>query len=211
MNKKSRGFTLIELLAVVAILAFLLVLGFWAYSIQLAKARDAKRKADMHLIQNAVEEYEKDHDCYPPEANVKCDTVVFSEIGDGLTPYLRKIPCDILSGESYPYEPGGPVSCSNWYRMYALLETGEFTVVGPGGVNYDYYVSSPNAPTPVPVATPTSAPGPTSSPPPGPYWGCFNGSCNPASGPPYCSPKFGSGTCYGQCKNWKGESINDCK
>ena len=198
----------------VGIIMILAVITLGYFRAQVFKARDAKRKADMHLIQNAVEEYEKDNDCYPPEANVKCDTVTFSVIGDGLRPYLSKIPCDPISGESYPYEPGGPVSCPNWYRMYALLDNGGFTVEGPGGVNnYDYYVSSPNAPTPVPVATSTPTPisSPTSTPVPGSYWGCFSGSCNLIFGPPYCSPKFGASGCYGQCTNWLGQPINDCR
>lgn len=216
MYKKRGGFTLTEILIVVGIVSFLAVVSLVYLRSQIYKARDAKRKADMHLIQNAVEEYEKDHDCYPP-ANL----VVCKPEGDGLKPYLSKIPCDPISGESYPYEPGGPASCFNWYRMYALLDTGEFTVVGPGGANYDYYVSSPNAPTPVPAvaatptpdSTPTPTPDSTPTPTPeggGPYWGCFNGSCNPIS-EPYCSPKFEVSGCYGACTDEFGNPINNCE
>ena len=208
MDKKRGGFTLTEVLIVVGIVSFLAVVSLVYLRSQIYKARDAKRKADIHLIQNAVEEYEKDHDCYPPASLVVCKPV-----GDGLKPYLSKILCDPVSGDSYLYEPGDPVDCPKWYRMYALLDTGEFTVVGPGGVKYDYYVSSPNAPTPVPVIAPTSTPRPTSTPKPewgGPYWGCLNGECEGVPGPPYCSPKFGSSTCYGQCVNWLGEPINEC-
>ncbi len=208
MDKKNGGFTLTELLVVVGMIAFLAVLILIYLRNQVYKARDAKRKADMHLIQTAVEEYEKDRDCYPPENNVKCSP------GNGLNPYLSKIPCDPISGKSYPYEPGGPTSCYNWYRMYALLDNEEAAIAGPGGVNYDYYVSSPNAPTPVPAVAPTPTPGSIPTPTPGgngQYWGCFSGSCLLLSGPPYCSPKFGSGTCYWQCKNLLGEPINECQ
>lgn len=212
------------MVGIIAILAIMILIYLRT---QVYKARDAKRKADMHLIKNAVEEYEKDHDCYPPEANLKCDTVTFSVIGDGLSPYLSKIPCDPISGQSYLYEPGGPTNCFNWYRLYALLDNGEVTVLAPGGVGYDYYVSSPNAPTPVPVIvstptprptftptptlTPTPSPSPIPSPETGPFWGCFNGNCLFLSGPPYCNPKFGSGTCYGLCRETiTGDPINEC-
>lgn len=204
----------------VGIIAFLAIMILIYLRTQVYKARDAKRKADMHLIKNAVEEYEKDHDCYPPEANVKCDTVTFSLVGDGLSPYLNKIPCDPISGQSYLYEPGGPTSCFNWYRLYTPLDNSAVTVLGPGGAGYDYYVSSPNAPTPVPVIvftpTPTPISTPSSSPIPtpetGPFWGCKSGECKSISGPPYCNPKFGSETCYGLCMDaTTGDPINECR
>lgn len=216
MDNNKRGFTLVEVLIVVGIVSFLAVITLAYFRNQIFKARDAKRKADMHLIQEAVEEYEKDNDCYPDASLVVCEPTDI-----GLRPYLNKIPCDPVSGDSYLYEPGGPTSCSKWYRMYAFLENQGVSVLGPGGVAYDYYVSSPNAPTPqptsAPVSTPTSAPtlAPTSTPTPtsgnGPFWGCRNGECIPVSGPPYCSPKFGSSTCYWQCREAiTGDPINEC-
>lgn len=210
MDKKNGGFTLTEVLVVVGIVVFLAVISLIYLRNQVYKARDAKRKADMHLIQVAVEEYEKDHDCYPPEGNLKCDTIVFSVIGDGLTPYLSKIPCDPISGESYPYEPGGPTSCWSWYRMYALLDNEEVTIAGPGGVNYDYYVSSPNAPTPPPATIATPTPGPTSTPETESYWGCFDGACLPIFAP-YCLPKFPASHCSWQCTDLHGNPINECQ
>lgn len=215
MDKKRGGFTLTEVLIVVGIIAFLAVIFLVYLRTQVFKARDAKRKADMHLIQNAVEEYEKDHDCYPPVSLVVCKP------SDGLKPYLNKIPCDPISGKSYLYEPGGPTYCFNWYRMYAMLDNGAVTVKGPGGVKYDYYVSSPNAPTPVPiVSTPTpssaSTPTPSSTPTPipggGPWFGCFSGSCEPIFGPPYCSPKFEyNPSCYGECTDEFGQPKSECE
>ena len=55
MDKKNGGFTLTEILVVVGIIAFLAVISLVYLRNQVYKARDAKRKADMHLIQTAVE------------------------------------------------------------------------------------------------------------------------------------------------------------
>jgi|SRR3989344_223172 len=54
MPKKS-GFTLIELLVVIAIIAILATIGFTVFSGVGAKARDAKRKADIDAIAKAME------------------------------------------------------------------------------------------------------------------------------------------------------------
>jgi|WetSurSiteA1Bulk_404760.scaffolds.fasta_scaffold03841_5 general secretion pathway protein G len=202
-----RGFTLIELLIVIAIIGLLAVLGIWAYKNQLLKARDAQRKSDMKKIQVAVEEYEKDHDCYPSIDMVVCDP------GDGLQPYLQKIPCDPLTGESYYYEPEGK-TCAGWYRLYGLLDySGDASIIeeiGPGGA-YNYYVSSPNAPiiavatpTPRPTAVPTAGP----TPPETVYFGCVDHVCVQLSSQHQCSPNYSWGypvscrdgdCCYNKC------------
>lgn len=200
MNRRVFGFTLTEVLIVVGIVAFLAVMILAYFRNQIFKARDAKRKADMHLIQEAVEEYEKDNDCYPDASLVICKPT-----GDGLRPYLAKIPCDPVSGDSYLYEPGGPTNCSKWYRMYAFLENQGVLVLGPEGVAYDYYVSSPNAPTPQPISTsaPTSSPAPSG--PAGQYYACKSGVCVPISwnyitNQPECDPNwFLVPNCFGDC------------
>ena len=53
----SIGFTLLEILVVIGIIMILVGLGFASYSTAQKKARDAKRKSDIHAIQNAVEQY----------------------------------------------------------------------------------------------------------------------------------------------------------
>lgn len=189
-----RGMTLTEILVVVSILVILTVLITFVYRTQILKANDAKRKGDLHLIQAAVEEYEKDHDCYPPAELVVCHP------GDGLKPYLTQIPCDPVSKTSYYYEPEDD-SCPGWYRIFADLENTKdnsyVAGLGPGG-SYNFVVSSSNAPTATPLGT---TPTPTSSPAPGDnFWGCFNGQCQPISGPNECNPNYQSPDCYGQCQ-----------
>lgn len=130
---------------VIAILALLVLALVLSLKGQIIKGRDAKRKADVHLLKTAVEEYEKDHDCYPDPGLISC--------GGSFEPYLPAIPCDPLNGEAYYYEvPPEPENvCPRWFRIYAKLENmndNSFLAgIGPSG-SYNYYVSSPNAPLP---------------------------------------------------------------
>ncbi len=55
--KISYGFTLLELLVVIGIIAVLIGLGSVSYSTAQKKARDAKRRADLHDLQNCFEQY----------------------------------------------------------------------------------------------------------------------------------------------------------
>lgn len=165
---------------------------------QIFKGRDARRKADINRIQIAIEEYEKDHNCYPPPDLLLCDP------GTGLRPYIDKIPCDPETGEDYVYDKD-PNSCAGWYRIFTNLEnTSDDNItanVGPGG-SYNYYASSPNAPA-----------GQYSEG--GGFYGCKGGSCvslywdNSRPGPE-CDPNYSSlnicnnyADCSSDCVPWK--------
>lgn len=52
---KIKGFTLVELMVVVAIIAILSVIGLTLFTSAQANARDARRKADIDAIANAIE------------------------------------------------------------------------------------------------------------------------------------------------------------
>lgn len=54
---KKLGFTLLEILVVIGIIAILVGLGTSSYSTAQKKARDAKRKGDLKVVQNAMEQY----------------------------------------------------------------------------------------------------------------------------------------------------------
>lgn len=206
--KKNRGLTLIELLIVVSIIGLLILIGFFLARNQYLKGRDARRKSDIHKIQEAVEEYEKDHDCYPQPELVICQP------GTGLIPYLAKVPCDPATGDSYYYENDNP-NCAKWYRIFIYLDNLNDRDIIPGigsGNNYNFYLASPNAPVPTqgfipsPASTSTTLCGGYS------YYGCINGECKPiacnAQGTgPVCQPGFDNANCSGQC----GPSSVECR
>lgn len=219
-NKNTKGLSLIELLVVVAVLGLLIVTLLIVLKPQLLKSRNARQKSDINKIKIAVEEYEKDNDCYPPPELVVCDP------GTGLIPYLSKIPCNFVTGGSYYYETDDNDSCHSWYRIYSYLEYTQDPDVydtickfgcGPEFA-YNYYQGSANAPLPSyalsPVVTPT--PGATVAPSAAPdiYYGCKSGVCvtvYPDGSGKYCEPKFGNNTCYGQCTDpGTGDPVNEC-
>lgn len=196
-KKTIAGLTLTELLIVIGIIGVLAVLITAYLRSQIFKANDAKRKAEIKRIGIAVEEYEKDKDCYP--TTVTCTT------NTSLRPYLDTIPCDPVSKAPYYYEHDG-TSCPKWYRLYASLENEKDVDYEPNiGLDslYSYYQSSPNAPALS-----------SSTPPPGgidEYYGCFSGVCTSISGTEVCPNANWSNRddCYGQCSNPGNECIQN--
>ena len=138
----KKGVTLVELLIVTSLLAFLAIVGISYFRSQIFKGNDAKRKSDLRRIQIALEEYEKDNDCYPVASNMSCSPGTF------LTPYLSKIPCDFKTNLSYGYDTEAG-TCPKWYRLFAKLENindpDAKQLCLAGGQN-NFYISSPNAP-----------------------------------------------------------------
>ncbi|MBU0998190.1 type II secretion system GspH family protein [Patescibacteria group bacterium] len=211
LNKRNKkGFTLTELLIVVSIIVFLAALVIFYLRNQIFKGNDAKRKGDVHSITIAMEEYEKDNDCYPTVDLVICKP------GTGLKPYLSKIPCDPTTDASYVVEVEG--TCPSWYRIYINLENTKDKDIEKIGCTYgcgpyyayNFFVSSPNAPDPIVGVPPeTSVP---SEPPAVNYYGCINGVCekilwDPERPGPECDPHFENSTCYG----WCGDILRECK
>lgn len=74
MIKKKKGFTLVELLVVIAIIGILAAIGITALSSARAKARDAKRIADLKNIQAALELYNNDKANYPTGTSLRLGT-----------------------------------------------------------------------------------------------------------------------------------------
>ena len=194
IRRKNSGFTITEVLIVISIIAFLGLLAFWAYRTQIFKGYDSRRKTDIYQIKIAVEEYEKDHDCYPLPQVMVC------EPGTGLQPYIPKIPCDPRTGASYYYDHEDS-TCPKWFRIYSTLENlrdpDSTSGIGPEGV-YNYYGSSPNAPNPGYQGGST-------------FYGCFAGTCtqiqwDPNRPGPECDPNYQNSTCYGEC----AQAGSDC-
>lgn len=184
MKKRFSGFTLTELMVVLGIIAILAALIVMSFNQQLFKGNDSEKKADLDRIKIAVEEYEKDHNCYPTaNSMVLCGT----NPSIAVHPYLANVPCNPLTNDPYPYEidPDNP-SCPSWYRLYADLQNEKdpkvITNVGPGDA-YNYYVSSDNAP---------DAERCTNSA----EYGCFGSTCRKVC-PGECTNTFSESTCGG--------------
>lgn len=151
--KKSRGLTLIELLIAFTILVLLAMLGFIAWQNQPAKARDARRKADIQRLTTAFEDYYGDAVAYPP-ANIltACG-------GDKLKTYSDSpIPCDPLTNTPYCYIFDSDDPVGQEFRVLASLENSSDPDIdrlgcgGPGqcgwktecGPGFNYGASSTN-------------------------------------------------------------------
>lgn len=202
-RNSNNGFTLTELLIVISLISFLILMAVVTFRTQIFKSQDARRKADVRRIGIAVEEYEKDNNCYPLSTSIVCNP------GDGLKPYLDKIPCDPTTKSSYYYEHED-TDCPSWYRFYAKLEnTSDVDYVsgmGPAGA-FSYEHSSANAPAPTTTETPPEGGSPDGTD----FYGCFSGACvmiswDPDRPGPVCDPNFQNPTCYGQC----GNPANEC-
>ncbi len=199
MKKNTRGFTLVELMIVIGMIAFLAVLISAYLRTQIFKSYDARRKAEIKRISIAVEEYEKDNDCYPLPSALSCISAI------GLRPYLDKVPCDPQTKASYYYEHEDSV-CPRWYKIYAVLDNASdndyVANIGPNAA-YSFVYESPNAPATVPEEGGGGVPEVN-------FYGCFNGVCMPITFG-QCEPayQYNSG-CYGACLNSEGQPQSEC-
>jgi prepilin-type N-terminal cleavage/methylation domain-containing protein len=120
----SDGFTLVEILIAVAIIGLLLVLLLVNWKKQIDRGRDMQRKADLHKIQKAFEEYYNDFNCYPSLTILNnCGST--GKPGDtpaGLSPYLPSIPCDPITKVPYKYVPLDETNLCAGYRILTTLE-----------------------------------------------------------------------------------------
>ena len=101
-QKLNKGFTLIELLIVIVIIGILATFLMVNFVGVRQRARDAQRKSDLRQIQSGLELYRSDTGAYPANdafGDAKCGL----ELADGLNIYIKKIPCDPLTSDAYPY------------------------------------------------------------------------------------------------------------
>jgi len=113
----QNGLTLIEILAVLAILLLIILALFKVFGSNINRTRDAQRKTDLKNIKLAFEDYYNDRQTYPPEEYLSnCN-------GNSLEPYLKKVPCDPVTGEPYVYIPyPGSGNNSGGYRVLSILD-----------------------------------------------------------------------------------------
>lgn len=113
--KSKSGFTLIELLVVIAIIGLLSSVVLASLNSARAKARDAKRQADLKQLQLALELYFDSNGSYPSGC-----WNYYEKDGEnfipGLSPgYIPLLPRDSLQGQKCP---GGIGDNSNWRTYY---------------------------------------------------------------------------------------------
>lgn len=118
MKVRTAGFTLIEMLIVVTVIGILSAVIYGNFGESSAQSRDAKRKADLRLVQNAVELYKQEHGRYP----------------EG---------CNGASGEEWSGEQGTNYACASSDSQYIVGLAPEYIPVLPkdpkkGSGDYGY-------------------------------------------------------------------------
>jgi len=115
-KKTTQGFTLIELLVVISIISLLSALLLSNFVGVRQRGRDGQRKSDLRQIQSALELYRADNGTYlatMPE----CGQPITGP--SGTVTYMKKVPCDPLSGAVYSYVPA---SDNFSYTLSACIE-----------------------------------------------------------------------------------------
>ena len=127
-NKNQSGFTLIELLVVIAIIGLLASVVLLALNGARAKARDAKRIADVRQLASAFELFYNDFNSYPSAVTAGIPNYIAPNY-IGLWP-TSPTPSDCPSGtaggvtNAYNYLPGynagGALSSSTYALTFCL-------------------------------------------------------------------------------------------
>jgi len=118
MCKGKKGFTLIEMLIVITIIALLASLILVGMGGARQKARDARRIADLHNVQNALELYFSKNGMYPTSI-ANWDALITALTGAGVG--ISQVPKDPLNNTTYYYRYGAD-STGTDYVLGAQLE-----------------------------------------------------------------------------------------
>jgi general secretion pathway protein G len=122
-TKYFHGFTLIEMLIVITIIALLASTILVGMGSARAKARDSRRIADLHNVQNALELYFAKNGKYPTgitgTGTARWDSLVTTLINAGIG--VNQVPKDPLNNATYYYQYGVDTNGTD-YVLGAQLE-----------------------------------------------------------------------------------------
>lgn len=128
----KKGFTLIELLVVISIIGLLATVVLVSLNSARAKARDARRLADMKTIITALEMYYSDYNEYPEENSSNGSWEHSYEDGGDFIDFLQ----DRGYINSVPIDPVNSTAMHYSYYVYGAgsygcdISRGEFYVLG---------------------------------------------------------------------------------
>ncbi|MES2224707.1 MAG: type II secretion system protein [Patescibacteria group bacterium] len=108
--KRNGGFTLIELLVVIAIIGILASVILASLTSGRAKANDTNRKATIHQLQTALEEYYSDNGAYPTTTAYSPWNTKTWALGTGATTFYDALVPKYLP--SLPLDPTGSYESS---------------------------------------------------------------------------------------------------
>ena len=152
----DKGFTLAELLIVITIIAVIVAVVILNMMGERARANDARRKSDLYRLRTVFEEYNNDHQAYPPNGTTSNCKIASGQGNlppnkETMASYITSVPCDPNGGAygyfKYPAEQGA-------YRICTTLEDTKdpaIAAAGCGGVDkcglgriytYNYCLSS---------------------------------------------------------------------
>ena len=110
MYKKQQAFTMIELLVSATIIILLTAAGLVSFSQAAISSRNAKRKADLETIRQALTLYKQDNSYYSPTTSPSFDNLVSNLYAGeylsepvfadpkGVAPYVYQAICSAVSG-----------------------------------------------------------------------------------------------------------------
>lgn len=169
--KKYSGFTLLEILIVVSLLAIIgtAIIIFLNPVQQINKANDSKKKSDLNVLKNKLEDYYNDKNCYPKLEEVCynakdqyadtepkiCNICGSNPLSPLFSPYMEELPCDPESPrKEFLYQVDNLI-CPKWYKVYSDLSFKSDPIINELGCfaescgpeplyGYDFAVTSPN-------------------------------------------------------------------
>ncbi len=120
-RRRQGGFSMIELLVVATLIIILTMIGLVSYSKTLVNSRNARRKADLEVMRQALVLYKLDNGRYPNQQGVHAEAVT---IGSS---YLQTAPLDPKNDATYFYQYDGTGTCTvagcTTFTLTARLES----------------------------------------------------------------------------------------